>query len=63
MTRLYNEACHILGVPVLFGVSEHTMDRCVFCKETVMEGALVCKHCGLRQDSDEAKKLRGQKAS
>jgi hypothetical protein len=56
--KLYNEASVLLGMKPLFGVSEHTFDRCVFCKEVIQEGAIKCKSCGERLDGDEAKKLK-----
>lgn len=57
---IYNEAAMALGMKPLFGVSEHTFDRCVFCKETIQEGAIKCKSCGERLDTPEAKKLRSE---
>ena len=59
---IYNEAALVLGMKPLFGVSEHTFDRCVFCKEVIQEGAIKCKSCGERLDTVEAKDLR-KKAS
>lgn len=61
--KLYNEAAETLGVSPLFGVSDHTMDRCLFCQETIVGGAILCKHCGSRQDSDEAKSLKKAKSA
>ena len=55
---IYNEASQALGMKPLFGVSDHTFDRCVFCKETIQEGAIKCKSCGERLDTQEAKELR-----
>lgn len=60
---LYNEAAAILGKPSLFGVADHTMDRCVFCKNTILEGAIICTHCHSRLDSDEAKNLKAKKTA
>jgi hypothetical protein len=58
---IYNEACVILGLPPLFGTLDRMMAKCVFCMESIVEGAVLCKHCGSRQDGDEAKKIRAQK--
>ena len=55
--RNYNDAAKFLGRAPLWGNQEHTMDRCVFCKEPIVAGAVKCKHCGSRLDSQEAKKL------
>lgn len=60
--EIYNEAAELIGQAPLFGVSDHTMSKCLFCKESIVEGAVLCKHCGSRQDSDEAKKLRAAAA-
>jgi len=58
--ELYNEAAELLGQAPLFGVSDHTMAKCLFCKESIIEGALLCKHCGQRQDSKEAQEIKGK---
>lgn len=58
--ELYNEAAELLGQSPLFGVADHTMAHCVFCKESIIEGAVLCKHCGQRQDSKEAGELRAK---
>lgn len=55
---IYNEAATILGKAPLFGVADHTMDKCVYCLNSIIEGARICTHCGQRQDSEDAKKLR-----
>jgi hypothetical protein len=60
---IYNEAAQILGKSSMFGVDEHMMAKCAFCQESIVEGAVLCRHCGSRQDSEEAKKLRAQKAT
>lgn len=60
---LYNESALLCGMRPLFGVSEHTFDRCVFCKETIQEGAIKCKSCGERLDTAEAKELRKAKVA
>lgn len=61
--ELFNEAAAYLGQAPLFGVDEHTRGRCLFCGESIVEGVLLCKHCGSRQDSEEAKKLKAAKAT
>jgi hypothetical protein len=58
--ELYNEAAELLGQAPLFGVSDHTMGKCLFCKESIIEGALLCKHCGQRQDSKEALEIKAK---
>lgn len=58
---LYNEAASFLGLKQLFGSSEHMAEECVFCHESMRAGAVLCKHCGSRQDSPEAKELRKAK--
>jgi hypothetical protein len=58
--ELYNEAAELLGQSPLFGVAEHTMGKCVFCKEPIIEGALLCRHCGSRQDSKEAGEIKAK---
>lgn len=55
--RNYNDAAKFLGLAPLWGNQEHTMDRCVFCKEPIVAGAIKCKHCNSRLDSKEAKEL------
>jgi len=60
---IYNEACVVLGQPSMFGTNESTMGKCVFCYESIIEGAVFCKHCHQRQDSEEGKKLRAAKVS
>lgn len=60
---IYNQAAEVCGMPPLFGVADHKLDKCLFCKEPIVDGAILCKHCGSRQDSEEAKKLRAAKAA
>jgi hypothetical protein len=55
--RNYNDAAKFLGRAPLWGNQEHTMDRCVYCKEPIVTGAVKCKHCSSRLDTPEAKKL------
>lgn len=55
--RNYNDAAKFLGRAPLWGNQEHTMDRCVFCKEPIVAGAIKCRHCNSRLDTAEAKKL------
>jgi hypothetical protein len=55
--RNYNDAAKFLGRAPLWGNQEHTMDRCVYCKEPIVAGARKCRHCGSRLDSKEAKAL------
>lgn len=59
--ELYNEAADFLGQAPLFGVADHTMAKCLFCLNSIIEGALLCTHCGSRQDSEEAKSLKKAK--
>lgn len=54
---LGNDAARFLGRPLLFGTEDHTMDRCVFCREPIVSGAIKCRHCNSRLDSKEAKDL------
>lgn len=61
--EIYNEAADFLGQSPLFGVADHTMGKCVFCKESIIDGAVLCRHCGSRQDSKEAQELRGKPVS
>ena len=50
---IYNEAAQILGKASMFGVDEHTMDKCLFCRESIVEGAVwdplesTCRHASL----------------
>jgi hypothetical protein len=55
--RNYNDAAKFLGLAPLWGNQEHTMDRCVFCKEPIIAGAIKCRHCNSRLDTAEAKRL------
>lgn len=55
----YNESAEFLGVKPLWGNHDHAMDRCVFCKEPIVGGAIKCKHCNSRLDTKEAKELMG----
>lgn len=55
--RNYNDAAKFLGRSPLWGNQEHTMDRCVFCKEPILAGAIKCRHCNSRLDTKEAKEL------
>ena len=59
---IYNEAAAYCGMPPLFGVADHMLDKCVFCQEPIISGAILCKHCGSRQDSTEAKEIKKAKA-
>lgn len=59
---IYNEAAVACGMPPLFGVADHMLDKCVFCMEPIISGALLCKHCGSRQDSTEAKDIKKAKS-
>lgn len=59
---LYNEAAAILGKSPLYGVADHTMDHCVYCRNTIIDGAIICVSCKMRLDTDEAKALRKKAA-
>jgi hypothetical protein len=36
------------------------MGKCLFCKEPIIEGAVLCRHCGSRQDSKEAGEIKAK---
>jgi hypothetical protein len=57
----YNDAANFLGRKPLWGHQEHILDRCIFCQESIQEGAIKCRHCNERLDSPEAKKLIAKK--
>lgn len=59
---IYNEASVFLGKPPLYGVADHTMDHCVYCKNSIIEGAIICISCKMRLDTQEAKDLRKKAA-
>lgn len=56
--QIYNEAAQALGAKSLFGTEDHIAAQCVFCQENIKAGAILCKHCGQRQDSPEALELK-----
>lgn len=56
--NIYNDAARFLGRPMLWGSEDHAMDRCPFCREAIVAGAIKCRHCNSRLDSKEAKDLQ-----